>query len=84
MEGFFCNRDFVTRNKYFIEGAFQTNNKSADYYNKLKQYYHPEWFMQQTATWNTNFKPVFRESLTRRAFGFTFNMLDESKLFTER
>jgi hypothetical protein len=77
-----CNKDFVTRTRYLIEGPFKTNNISADFYNKIKEFYEPEWFMNQTASWNSIFKPVFTESLTRRGYGFTFNMLTESKLLT--
>jgi hypothetical protein len=83
IEGFLCDNEFVTRSAYLIEGAYAENDRVADYYNKIKVYYQPEWFMEQTATWNSKYKPVFTETLTRRAFGFTFNMLSESKLFTE-
>ncbi|KAG5668268.1 hypothetical protein PVAND_016215 [Polypedilum vanderplanki] len=50
----------------------------------LDNYYtYKKWFINQTATWKRNFKPEFLRVLTRRGFGFAFNMLEPTKLFRE-
>jgi hypothetical protein len=50
----------------------------------IKEYYQVDWFKNQTTSWNTYYQPEFTEVLTKRGFGFAFNMLPNSKLFTER
>jgi hypothetical protein len=84
IEGFLCNKDFIVRQEHLVNGAYKTSNKSEDFYKKLKKYYRSDWFMNQTASWNGNFKPVFIESLTTRGYGFTFNLLNASKLYTNK
>jgi hypothetical protein len=63
--------------------VFPKANKTENFYPKVKKYLQSEWFTNQTAVWNRNYKPVFKEVLTRRGYGFTFNMLPESKLFSD-
>jgi hypothetical protein len=79
---YLCNSDYIIRTSHLME-AYKSLNKTEDFYNKIRQNYHPKWFMNQTASWNTNYKPVFVESLTKRSFGYTFNMLADSKMLTE-
>jgi hypothetical protein len=50
----------------------------------IKKYFQVEWFKNQTSSWNTYYQPEFIEVLTKRGFGFAFNMLPNSKLFTDR
>jgi hypothetical protein len=50
---------------------------------RIKEYYQVEWFRNQTASWNNLYQPIFTEVLTKRGFGFAFNMLPDTKLFTK-
>jgi hypothetical protein len=81
IELYLCDEDIIIRTRQFVE-AYRKLNKTVDFYNKIRQSYHPKWFINQTASWNTNYKPTFVESLTKRSFGYTFNMLADSKLLT--
>jgi hypothetical protein len=73
-------------NKIYILDYFNYENETRMKYflPKIKKYYQQKWFMSQTASWNTRFVPIFAEVLTRRGYGSTFNMLSDSKLFTEK
>jgi hypothetical protein len=51
---------------------------------KIKKILQPEWFVEQSATWNGNYEVKFREVLTKRGYGFVFNMMQESDMFTEK
>jgi hypothetical protein len=73
----------VIRSEVFVQG-FRTAEKPENFLQRVKEYYQTEWFQNQTASWNTHFKPIFTETLTRRGYGFTFNMLDNSKMFTDK
>jgi hypothetical protein len=79
VQGFLCNDEMVVRGKFEYEKA----NKSENFLGKIKSYYQPKWFMDQAASWNNRYKPVFTEVLTKLGYGSTFNMLPESKLFTK-
>ena len=35
-----------------------------------------EWFINQSAEWNTIYAPTFAEILTTRGYGFSFNILE--------
>jgi acid-sensing ion channel, other len=83
VEGFLCDEEFVIRGASLMKG-FRTAEKPENFLQKVKMYYQPEWFQNQTGSWNTHFKPIFIETLTRRGYGFTFNMLDNSKMFTDK
>jgi hypothetical protein len=61
---------------------FTTGKKIENMSRKIKEYYQIDWFRNQTASWNTNFKPIFTETLTKRGFGFSFNSLPAPKLLT--
>lgn len=40
-----------------------------------------EWWPKvQKTTWNSFVKPRYAETLTRRGFGYTFNLIEEEKL----
>jgi hypothetical protein len=68
-----------------MRGFDYTNATGIDnFIKKIRELYRVEWFLNQTASWNTNYKPIFTETITRRGFAFAFNMLQGSKLFTER
>jgi hypothetical protein len=80
MEGMLCDEELIMRPWDLTKGS-----KIENFLEKIKKYYHPEWFMNQTASWNTNFRPIFTESITKgRGYGFSFNMLEDSKLFSEK
>lgn len=49
----------------------------------FKRYYQRGWFIRQSASWNSRFDAEFTEILTKRGYGFAFNMLPKSKLFTD-
>jgi hypothetical protein len=65
-----------------IKDIFSANRSRVDIVTILKSYYQREWFMNQTAVWNSRYIPSFTENPTRRGFGSTFNMLAVSDLFT--
>lgn len=50
----------------------------------LKNRSNREWFKQQKSAWNSNSQPKFVEIPTKQGFGFSFNMLKSSKMFTDR
>jgi hypothetical protein len=83
IEGFLCDEEYVVRNDDFVKG-FHTVKTPENFLQKVKKYYQREWFQNQTASWNTHFKPIFIVTLTRRGYAFTFNMLDNSKMFTDK
>lgn len=82
MNGAICDQDLVVRSMIFING-YKKASKVKNYLEKIKNHYQPEWFLNQTASWNNRFETVFIETLTRRGYGYTFNMLTETKLFTD-
>jgi hypothetical protein len=59
-------------------------DKVENFMKKIKRYYQVYWFTNQTATWNQNYKPEFTEVLTKFGYGFAFNLLPESQLFTNK
>jgi hypothetical protein len=71
------------RHQKFVEVEYPIAKRPDNFLAKIKELYQPEWFVNQTASWNTNYEPIFVETLTRRGYGFTFNMLPASKLFTD-
>jgi hypothetical protein len=79
VEAMLCDHDLDEIGKYSPR-----MNKSEDLMKKIKKYYQPKWFVKQKASWNLRYKPVFSEVLTKFGYGFTFNMLPKSKLFTSR
>jgi hypothetical protein len=50
---------------------------------KIKEYFQEDWLMNQSATWNENFKPVFVESLSKNGYALTFNMLPGHEMFNQ-
>jgi hypothetical protein len=63
---------------------YKTAKKIENFSRKIKKYYQDEWFMNQTASWNKDYKPIFAETLTKRGYAFTFNMLPDFQLLTEK
>jgi hypothetical protein len=59
-------------------------NKSENLLGKIKKIFQPDWFVEQSATWNGDYEVNFREVLTKRGYGFVFNMMQESNMFTEK
>jgi hypothetical protein len=62
---------------------YKKASKVENYLEKVKLNFEPEWFENQTASWNMIYEAIFTESLTRRGYGFTFNMLPEQEMFTD-
>lgn len=83
VEKLLCDDDGVIMSEHMNEVVFPKANKSENFYQKIKKDFYPEWFMNQTVSWHTIYKPIFKEVLTRRGYGYAFNMLPESKLFTK-
>lgn len=79
IQGALCDNEFVVR-----LSDYSNVKEVENFLPKIKKYYQSEWFTNQTASWNVNFKPVFTEVLTKLGYGFAFNMLPHSKMFTER
>jgi hypothetical protein len=81
IETMLCDLDWV-----FLRNNFKNLNDS--FVSKIvpivKEYFQVDWFKNQTSSWNTYYQPEFTEVLTKRGFGFAFNMLPNSKLFTDR
>ena len=77
-QGMLCDTEYVVR---YVD--FKGARKPEDFMSRVKELYEHEWFENQTASWNTNFKAEFTEVMTKRGFGFAFNMLPDSELFTE-
>jgi hypothetical protein len=74
--------DLIIRDRILLDG-YSKAKKPENYLSRIKWHYQPEWFTEHAASWNTHYKPVFTESLTKRGYGFTFNILPEKKMFTE-
>jgi hypothetical protein len=79
IEGMMCNDEYVMR---YINYA--NASKIENFSTKIKEYYQVDWFANQTASWNGLYQPTFTEVLTKRGYGFAFNMLPDSKLFTKK
>jgi hypothetical protein len=84
VRGTLCNNENVVSTQKFNVKDYPRINASENYLGKIKELYQPEWFTNQSASWSGYYEPVFVETLTRRGYGFTFNMLAESKLFTDK
>jgi hypothetical protein len=78
-----CDKEETVRSEHLNKVEFPNAKKPENFYGKVKRYLQSDWFMNQTAVWNTNYKPIFKEVLTQRGYGLGFNMLPESKLFTD-
>jgi hypothetical protein len=81
IEAMLCDLDWVFQRNNFqnLNDSFVSKMVSA-----TKEYYQVDWFKNQTSSWNTYYRPEFTEVLTKRGFGFAYNMLPNSKLFTDR
>lgn len=70
-----------------VEGQYMRYNKlerSENFLGKVRKLFLTEWFENQTASWNTYYQPDFTEVLTKRGFGYSFNMLPALQLFTKK
>jgi hypothetical protein len=76
----------VLCNNFVIVGYFDYENatKMEKIVEKIRSYHRIEWFMNQSASWNSVFAPEFTEILTKQGFGSVFNMLPESELLTDK
>jgi hypothetical protein len=81
VEGMLCNDNNLVFMPYH---KYDSLNKSLDFMPKIKKYYQTEWFTNQSAIWNNRFRPEFTEILTKFGYGFAFNMLPKSELFTDK
>jgi hypothetical protein len=79
IQAWLCNEEEIIRRPDYDFTA----HGLEDVVVKLQDYSQFEWFSNQTASWNTFYQPKFVEFLTKRGFGFTFNMLEPSKLFND-
>jgi hypothetical protein len=61
----------------------ETAKKIKNFSKRLKEYYQVEWFMNQTASWNSIYKPIFTETLTKRGYAFSFNMVPDYQLLSK-
>jgi hypothetical protein len=83
VQGLLCDHDYTIRHKKFVEQDFPKTKKPEDFLSNIKESYQNKWFLNQSASWDLHYQPIFTESLTRRGYGFTFNMLHDSKLLRE-
>jgi hypothetical protein len=57
--------------------------KGKEFLPKIRKYFQSDWFMNQTAMWNENFKPTFVES-SKSGYVLTFNMLPGQEMFNQK
>jgi hypothetical protein len=81
VQGMLCSDSFVLDMWAF---HYRKVNKSENLLRKIKKSFQPKWFAQQSATWNGNYQAVFRAVLTKRGYGFAFNMMPGSKMFRKK
>jgi hypothetical protein len=77
-----CDNEMTVRSIRFLQ--YSKLDKVENLLKKIKRYYQVNWFTNQTASWNQNFNPEFTEILTKFGYGFAFNLLPESQLFTDK
>jgi hypothetical protein len=76
-----CNID-IAMEKSFMRPSRMS--KPENFVKKIKMWQLDGWFANQTASWNIHYQPEFKEVITKRGFGFVFNLLPEDLLFTEK
>jgi hypothetical protein len=81
VQGALCANSIIVND---LASKYQNVSKSENYLLKIKNSYQTEWFRSQTASWNSHYQPEFAEVLTKRGYGFAFNMLPESELYSEK
>ena len=61
-------------------------SSTSDLVDMLRDDTHRErpWFIYRNAKWNGAVDPPFAEILTRYGFGYTFNLMEKSKLLDEK
>lgn len=80
----FCVRGFLCNIGYVL--TRMDGNKLSpieDLLPVIKNLYQIEWFKNQSATWNKDYEPVFTEVFSKSGYGFSFNQLPKTKLFTK-
>jgi hypothetical protein len=77
-----CNDGFIVGFAQLFH--YETLGKPKNFMPRIKKQLQTHWFENQTASWNNRFKPEFTETLTRIGYGFAFNMLPKSQLFTDK
>jgi hypothetical protein len=73
-----CDYEFAMRGVDYRKAT-----EIEEFSKRIKEYYQVDWFRNQTASWNNVYQPIFTEALTKRGFGFAFNMMPDSELFTK-
>jgi hypothetical protein len=81
VQGMLCSNKVVVST---WQSHYRYLNKSENFLGKIKKIFQPEWFVQQSATWNNNYEVQFREVLAKRGYGFAFNMMQDYNMFTEK
>jgi hypothetical protein len=82
VEGMLCNEGNMVG--YPESFQYDTLPKPKNFMPRIKKQLLTDWFENHTASWNNRYKPEFEEILTRRGYGFAFNMLPKSQLFTDK
>jgi hypothetical protein len=78
-----CDAFTMMRSTYFSLASLNESLVS-EFLPAIKRFYQTDWFRSQTASWNSRYRPEFSEVLTKRGYGFAFNMLAEAELFTDK
>jgi hypothetical protein len=81
VEGILCDEGFFLMNRNL---NLANLNKSENYLQKIRAYHQTKWFINQTASWNSRYQAKFTDILTRVGYGFAFNMIPNSEMFTDK
>jgi hypothetical protein len=81
IEGMLCNHPITVAN---FPLRYRGTKKPENFLAKVKTYYQTDWFKNQTASWKDRHQPEFTEVLTKFGYGFAFNMMQNSELFTDK
>lgn len=79
----FCSK--LWHNFEFVDKPFVISNP-LDLFDMLNYYYavyQPKWFDSRNITWNRSSDPPFAQVLTSTLYGYTFNLIEMSKLLNE-
>lgn len=80
-----CNGNPADRGAFEDRPLFEFK-KSTDLVYFLKDYtfYQRNWFEEMEASWNKDINPPFAQILTASLYGYTFNLVEQSKLLDEK
>lgn len=66
------------------EGAYRSFQEEVeDLVDKARNESKPSEFVKQFSSWNKFYRPTFNQIPTRRGFGYSFNIVEKSKMFRE-